>query len=179
MVTGGLPLCCSTNTHQSRRFLPRPLQTYNPDIMGEEHYEPGPTTDLDDIDGTLQEILSAINNKESGGSSSFSDVIWFLVFIFILSGWSGSQLDRFTDRLWYSVADDTDWKNVNVTKRPTNCDFLHAPLGSKSCSYKKRTDIFGDKERKALVESSLPEDKDNVWKKPNSVLVYWDKQEEP
>jgi hypothetical protein len=138
-----------------------------------------PKTDLADIDGTLQEILSAINNKNTSHGSSFSEVIWLLVFIFFLSGWSGSKLDRFTDRLWYSVADDTDWKNVNVTNRPTNCDFLHAPMGSKSCSYKKRTEVLGDKERKALFESSLPEDKADASNKPNSVLVYWAKQEEP
>src|ERR1700730_16709247 len=127
-----------------------------------------PKTDLDDIDGTLQEILSAIKNKESGGNG-LSEAIWILVIVLLLSDWPGSTLDRFTDRVRYSVANDTDWKNVNVTKRPTNCDFFHAPMGSKSCSYKKRTEVFGDKEREALVESSLPGDKDDARKKPNSV----------
>ena len=147
--------------------------------MGEEDYERGPTTDLDDINSTLHDVVSAIKNKESGGGNGLSEVIWILVVVLMLSDWPGSTLDRFTDRVRYSVADDTDWKNVNVTKRPTNCDFLHAPMGSKSCSYKKKTDIFGPKERAALVESSLPVDKADARNKPNSVLVYWDKQEEP
>jgi hypothetical protein len=144
--------------------------------MGEDYdddYHPGPSTSLDDIDSTLHEILSAV--KDNG----LSEAIWVLVVIFFLSGWAGSKLDRFTDRSWYSVAYDTDWKNVNVEKRPSNCDFLHAPMGGKSCSYKKRTDIFGSKERAALVESSLAVDKEEARKKPNSVMVYWEKVEEP
>ena len=145
--------------------------------MGEDYEDYHPGTDLGDIEGTLQEILSAIQSKSSGGD--LAGVAWVLFVVFLISGWSGSKLDRFTDRVWYSVAHDTDWKNVNVEKRPSNCDFLHSPMGGKSCSYKKRTDIFGNKERAALVESSLAEDKDEARKRPNTVMVYWEKIEEP
>src|SRR5258708_10159848 len=82
----------------------------------DEDYHPGATTDLDDIDGTLHEILSVIKNKDSGGD--LAGVVLVIVAMLLMSSWSGSKLDRFTDRMWYSVADETDWKNVNVVKRP-------------------------------------------------------------
>ncbi len=82
--------------------------------MGDDYddYNSGSSNNLDDIDSTLHEILSAIQSKGSG--SDLAGVAWVLFAMLLISGWSGSKLDRFTDRLWYSVAHDTDWKNVNV-----------------------------------------------------------------
>lgn len=143
------------------------------------------TYNLDDIKESIDEAVSELQSiasilkKTASDQAGLWQYVWVLLIVVVFNDWSGSQLDRFTDRLWYSVADDTDWKNVNVIHRPTNCDFLRAPMGSKSCSYKKRTEVFGDKEREALVESALPVDKDDARRKPNSVLVYWYRQEEP
>jgi hypothetical protein len=149
--------------------------------MGEDYedYPSGPTTDLDDIDGTLHEILLAIKNKDSGGCGPAA-VMWVLVVIFFLTSWPGPKLVRFIDRVWYSVGYDTDWKNVDIQKRPGNCDFFHVPIGVKDCSYKKGTNIFGDEERKVLVGlATTPEEKQEASQRPNSVTLYWEKREEP
>jgi hypothetical protein len=42
-----------------------------------------------------------------------------------------------TDKLLYSLEYDCDMKNVVNEKMPGDCDFLHAPVGDKSCHYKK------------------------------------------
>lgn len=99
-----------------------------------------------------------------------------ILVIFVFGSWSGSKLDRWTDRVWYSVAYDTDWDNVHIERRSSNCDFLHAPIGSKSCTYKKDTMIFGENERRILIAAAnTPEDRAAASKQPNSVVVYWDK----
>src|SRR5882672_2442252 len=133
---------------------------------------------LHDIDRTLHEVVSAAKTKDTSDRGLY-DLIWLFAIIFFMSGWSGSKLDRFTDRVWYSKAYDTDWKNVNVGKRPSDCDFLRAPIGTKKCSYKKTKIIYGNKEREALVESSSPEYKEDARKSPNEVMVRWEKVEEP
>jgi hypothetical protein len=57
---------------------------------------------------------------------------------------------------------------------------LHAPIGTKRCSYKKATVIFGEKERQILIGlGTTPEEKAQSAKEPNSVAVTWDRREEP
>jgi hypothetical protein len=102
-----------------------------------------------------------------------------IFFILILEGWSGSKLDRFTDRLWCSVKYSAEWKNINVYKRPSDCDFTRVPLGSKSCAYKKHTESFGEKERYPLAsQATTVESKQEYEKLPDSVSVFWQKKEE-
>jgi hypothetical protein len=103
-----------------------------------------------------------------------------ILVILVFGSWPGSKLDRFTDRVWYSVIEDTDWNNVHIERRSSDCDFLHAPLGSKGCEYKKATMIFGLKERRKLVaEANTPEDRASASQQPNTVVVYWEKKEQP
>jgi hypothetical protein len=156
-------------------------------------------TGLDDIDRTLQGIDSTLNAIESTldglestldgikshltpstRNSSAAGFISVLFFTLLLSGWSGSKLDRFTDRMWYSVIDQTKWSDVHIARRPSDCDFLHSPLGEKGCRYKKETTIFGDNDRHALILAATNyEDSMAAAKRPNSVFVYWDKRDEP
>lgn len=42
------------------------------------------------------------------------------------------------DKLWYAGLYSTSPGNVNVENRPTDCDFLYAPMGLKSCHYEKQ-----------------------------------------
>jgi hypothetical protein len=139
-----------------------------------------PLATLDDIQTTLQEIKSNLPPRSTSSGVGPLDLIWVAVVIVLLSGWSGSKLDRFTDRMWYSVADDTNWSNVHIDRRPSDCDFLYAPIGTKKCRYEKDTVVFGDKERRALIAAATtPEDRMEASKRPNSVVVYWGKKDEP
>ena len=95
-----------------------------------------------------------------------------------LGGWSGSKWDRWTDMAWCSARYDTEFKNITVQKRPVDCDFLHAPLGSKGCKYEKMTVPFGDEDRRAMIQAvtTTPEERLRYPQMPNSVSVYWNKK---
>jgi hypothetical protein len=143
--------------------------------LGDVHSE------LKDIQSTLDKILDVLKDKPSGLSPwELLVVILFIAAIAGSDSWSGSKLDRFTDRCWYSVRYEADWANVHIERRPSDCDFIHAPLGNKGCSYKKSTNIFADDERKTLVErATTPQEKQEASQRPNLVMVYWEKNDEP
>lgn len=130
---------------------------------------------LRDIHSTLEQIHKGLSKLKSSGSE------WFLliVILYFFSGWDGSKLDRWTDRVWYSAIHNTDWKNVNVNKRPASCDFLYSPIGNKGCHYKKDTIIFGNEQRAELArQATSDEERQETAKRPNYVIVYWEKKED-
>jgi hypothetical protein len=133
-------------------------------------------SELENVHSTLTEILSELQSRPyASGPFWFSAFIVFLV----LGSWSGSKLDRWTDKAWYSMNYGAEFKNITVEKRPLDCDFLHVPMGGKGCEYKKRTSVFGPAERKALVQqSATPEEQRRYEQQPHSVSVYWEKQED-
>ena len=103
----------------------------------------GPNAQLGDIKSIL---------KEKG---SYEWVL-ILFFIFLIESWPGSKLDRFSDRIWYSMNYNTDWQNVDLQRRPSDCDFSHAPMGSKRCSYSKEKTVFDEVQRqKWLAQHQL------------------------
>jgi hypothetical protein len=128
---------------------------------GTEYDDSGDRTvsELEGVHSTLQEILSTIKSR-----TDLSGFFWLVLIILFVEGWSGSKLDRWTDKVWHSIKDDADFRSVTVEKRPLDCDFLHAPLGGKGCEYEKRT----------LVQPASPQSTQNG---PNTVVVYWEKKE--
>ena len=131
-------------------------------------------SELEDVHSTLEEILSTIKS-----TFDFTSLFWLLVFIYFLESWSGSALDRWTDKEWYSFSTEATDANITIEKRPTDCDFLHAPLGDKGCEYKKRTDVFGDEKRRALIQhAATPEERQAYEQRPSSVTVSWEKIEQ-
>ena len=111
-------------------------------------------------------------------------------FIFSDSGWGNS--------LWYSVQYGVGFGDVQTDTKPSDCDFLHAPLGEKGCSYKAHVQVYnadglyvvGEKSpvyrsdtetRKPIVSF----DRGETWEwydgatipnlKPKFVRVYWAK----
>jgi hypothetical protein len=132
------------------------------------------SSELEDVHSTLKEILSTLKSK-----TDFSGLFWVALVVLLLEGWSGSKLDRWTDKAWYSVRYDAEFKNIAVEKRPLDCDFFRAPLGNKGCEYKKTTNVFADEERKALVQQATTEEQRKAYEQqPNSVAVYWEKKPE-
>jgi hypothetical protein len=41
----------------------------------------------------------------------------------------------------YALAYDAATKDVFVAPQPSDCDFLHAPIGSKDCHYEKLVEV--------------------------------------
>ncbi|HKV95319.1 MAG TPA: hypothetical protein VJW20_22430 [Candidatus Angelobacter sp.] len=127
----------------------------------------------------LQEIHSTLNEIKKILPSLRPDWSWawiIVVFWFFFSGWPGSRLDRWTDRVWYSFKNNAKWENTDIQKRPSDCDLLHAPIGSKGCYYKKKNSSFTDSDRSKLLETATtPEDRTRINNIPNSVTVYWEK----
>jgi archaellum component FlaC len=129
---------------------------------------------LEAIHSTLGDIKSVLRGR------SGYDWLLLLFIIFIIESWQGSKLDRFTDRAWYSMSHNADWSNVDIQRRPSDCDFSHAPLGGKRCSYSKQQMIFDNSERqKLMAQAQTQEEKIEVSKRPNTVTVYWLKKDEP
>ena len=55
-------------------------------------------------------------------------------FAFTNSGWSNS--------LWYSYQYGVGFSDVQTDVKPSDCDFLQAPLGLKGCSYKAHVQVY-------------------------------------
>jgi len=135
-----------------------------------------PGCELESVHSTLEGILSTLKSRSR---SEVLGLFWLLIFIFLLESWPGSRLDRWTDKAWYSFRYDAEFANITVEKRPLGCDFLHAPLGSKGCTYKKHASVFGDKERQTLIrQTTNTEEQQTDAKQPNSVTISWEREED-
>jgi hypothetical protein len=124
----------------------------------------------------LEQIQSTLNDIKDILPTLRFDWAWLYILagIWILSGWSGSKLDRWTDRVWYSMVHGANWNNVDIQKRPLDCDFSHSPLGDKGCHYKKSNFSFDDDDRRRLLQqASTDEDRSRLKNTPNSATVYW------
>jgi hypothetical protein len=131
-------------------------------------------SELEEVHSTLEEIHETLKSR-----TDFSVLVWFFLGFLFFEGWSGSKLDRWTDKVWYSFADSAEFKNITVNKRPSDCDFFYAPLGNKGCQYKKRTNVFGDEQRRAFMQQATTTEEQQAYaKQPNSVTVYWEKKED-
>jgi hypothetical protein len=150
-----------------------PLHDRGQDSDGSGDSRARTVREIESANSTLKQILAALQSR-----SEVSGFVWVLLFVFLLESWPGSGADRWTDKAWYSIRYDAGFANITIEKRPLDCDFLHAPVGGKSCHYEKRTSVFGDEERQALIrQATTTEEKQTASKQPNAVTVYWEKKE--
>lgn len=63
-------------------------------------------------------------------------VIGGAVLVFSSSSYSWSNA------VWYSVEYGVSFNDVQTDAKPSDCDFLHAPLGDKGCTYKAHVKVF-------------------------------------
>jgi hypothetical protein len=71
-------------------------------------------------------------NDSSGGG-----IVGLIVVVVIYTVLSSLGSNIFLSRMWYSTVKDAAWDNVLVERKPPDCDWNHAPLGDKDCSYKR------------------------------------------
>jgi hypothetical protein len=50
--------------------------------------------------------------------------------------------DKWSNALWYSFEYGVAFNDVQTDTKPTDCDFLHAPLGLKDCTYTPHVKVF-------------------------------------
>jgi hypothetical protein len=132
------------------------------------------TDKLDDMNLTLTAIRRDLPHLKF----DFWEFFWFFLVIMFFVNWEGSKLDRWTDRVWYSFYYNARWIDVDINKRPFDCDFLRAPVGTKGCNYKKNTFIFNNEERnKELQQATTVEERKQISNRPNSIVLYWQKRE--
>jgi hypothetical protein len=130
---------------------------------------------LDEINLTLVAIRRDLPHLKF----DFWGAVWFFLAIMFFVNWEGSKLDRWTNRVWYSLYYNARWGDVDINKRPLDCDFLHAPIGNKGCSYKKSKLLFTDSERQQqMQQATTPEERAAISAQPNRVMVYWGKKQD-
>jgi hypothetical protein len=91
---------------------------------------------------------------------------WFLVLFFV---WLALPA-RWTDRLLYSMVYHINSDQIHRSDRPTDCDFMRAPLGGKGCRYTKLVTAYntaGD----AVGGDNAPKYSTNAY---NNTLVSYD-----
>lgn len=84
-------------------------------------------------------VPAKVNVTQTKKEFSFGGLIGWIVFALIVwfilpASW--------TDPFLYSTVYQINSDEVHRSDRPTDCDFMHAPLGDKGCSYKKMVTAY-------------------------------------
>jgi hypothetical protein len=100
-----------------------------------------------------------------------SGLVGLLVLILVGIGvwvwWSGFSLFEIVVAYTYEVSPSA----VSVDAEPTDCDFMHAPLGSKDCHYESRVTAY-NADGAVVSENHAPKHRhDN---KTGSPIISWD-----
>jgi hypothetical protein len=92
-----------------------------------------------------------MSQYDDGGIGGLLVAAVVLFFIFAPVSW--------TNAVWYGVKFKVSPSEVDTDTKPTDCDFMHAPLGNKDCSYKAYVRAynarggFGGRRRRTEVRS--------------------------
>ena len=76
------------------------------------------------------------SSRKNGGEADEGLGCLFILALLAFGVWFG--IWGKDSALRYSVQYKTDRDRVTVDRKPTDCDFMHAPLGRKDCHYVKR-----------------------------------------
>ena len=134
-----------------------------------------PENIIREIRDSVDAIHSTLREKSFG--DGFGGIVFVILFFLFLADWSGSKLDRWTDRVWYSGRYGSDWKNTIIERRPLDCDWGHAPLGGKGCHYAKSVNGFGPNERQRLIDrATTAEEREQFQRLPLAVTVSWERK---
>ena len=141
----------------------------------------GSVSTLDDVCDKLDEIERAVRDKGSVLGAIVALIIAWLVILGLGDLWHS----KLRYAWWYNVSSD----QVTTEKKPTDCDFLRAPLGDKGCHYDREVTVIRVKTepdpRGTLASPGIPYvsfddgktwvvDTSNPLTKPQ-VLISWEK----
>jgi len=94
-----------------------------------DEFDQSHTATLDDVCEKLDELERAVSNRSLGAI-----VAWVIVAWLVFEGLDGLWHSKWRYSWSYSV----DPAQVTMEKKPTDCDFLRAPLGEKECHYERQ-----------------------------------------
>ncbi len=92
--------------------------------------------DFEDHGHTLEDVCDRLDQIEEAVKANHSNLGWVLGIVlvwFALAGFS----DLWNSKLRFSMFYSVDYDQVTIQKKPTDCDFFHAPIGDKDCHYEK------------------------------------------
>jgi hypothetical protein len=78
---------------------------------------------------TTSQSASLEELKSSLGCLTTLAILAWILWILLPASWTAPLL--------YSVIYETQTSKVHYVEKPKDCEFMHAPLGDKSCHYKK------------------------------------------
>jgi hypothetical protein len=91
--------------------------------------------DLDDVVDKLSDIEQAIAAKKD--QDIFGPLLGIWLFLWVVV-FSPTSTNITLNKLWYSASTSASWDDIHVEPQPTDCDWGHAPIGNKACSYTKQ-----------------------------------------
>ena len=90
-----------------------------------------------------QRARSSQSLAAQGNKSGIAETLGGLIILGVLGLIVWSILpDSWTDKIKCSMEYSVDLAQVRRNIKPTDCDFMHAPLGDKSCHYKKTVSAY-------------------------------------
>jgi len=90
--------------------------------------------DPEDHGHSLEDVCDRLDNIEAAVKANRWDLSWLGLLIvgwFTLLGIADMWHSKLRYAWWYNV----NYDQVTIQKRPTDCDFFHAPVGDKDCHY--------------------------------------------
>ena len=90
--------------------------------------------DPDDHGSGLDDVCDRLDNIEAAVKANHQDLSWVGV---VIIGWLAFAgiTDLWNSKIRYSWWYSVPYDQVTVQKNPTDCNFFHAPMGSKDCDY--------------------------------------------
>ena len=77
--------------------------------------------------------------SDSNAGGGWIGFLLFILFMWWVLPWDDTSYasNRWLMQAYYAASYSVPMEQVTIYPRPTDCDFLTAPLGSKGCSYKQ------------------------------------------
>jgi hypothetical protein len=82
----------------------------------------------------LEDICDRLDNIEAAVKASHQEFYWVGL---VILGWLAlaGLADMWNSKLRYAWWYNVGYDQVTIQKKPTDCNFFHAPLGDKDCHY--------------------------------------------
>jgi hypothetical protein len=92
------------------------------------------STDLSDLVAAVDTVREAVRSQHTWVSSAFWIWIAWTVFSFL-------QTSVWESKFRYAMYYDVPSEHITLLKKPHDCEFLKAPIGSKECHFDKNVEV--------------------------------------